>query len=192
MTFWKIATSALLALTWSLPAFATHEDRKEERREDRDDVRIERLAHELEQSARHVDRQLRDSRHGHHRGYERRAARAVHRLKDTAKHFHRQVERNRNSSHLLSRDLRRVAHAYRNAVYQVDRIHTKGHVRRDLRVVGSWIDRISERYESSIQHASHTRPRDYDRFARSYARQSSPASGFRRLSWQSPEHRYSR
>jgi hypothetical protein len=195
VTFWKIATSALLALTWSLPAFATHEDRKEKRNEYREDVQIEGLAHELEQSARHIDRQLRNSRHGHHGRYERRAVRAVHRLKDTAKHFHRGIERNRNSSHHLSRDLRRVARAYRNAVYHVDRIHTKEHVRRDLRVVGSWINRISERYGAPIHHAdfdNHSQPTGYDRFAASYEKQSSPASAFWSISWQSPEYLYSR
>lgn len=192
MTFWKIAATALLALTWSLPAFATHRDRREER----SDVRIERLAHELEESARHINRQIRGarhSRHGHPNRYERRAVRAVHELKDAAKHFHRVVEHNRNSSSHLSRDFDRVAHAYQVAVYQVERAHLSRHVERDLRRVGRWIERISDRCQASSRHAKyddHPRSTRYDRYTRRYAKQRYPYRGFWSVSWKSPQRHY--
>lgn len=193
MTFWKIATSALVALTWSLPAFATHRDRREER----GDVRIERLAHELEKSTRHIHRQIRDSRHsrrGHQNRYERRAVRAVHELKDAAKHFHKVVEHNRNSPSHLSRDFERVAHAYQTAVYEVDRAHLSRHAERDLRRVGRWIDRISDRCQASSRHAKydgHARFTHSDRYTRGYARQRYPSRGFWSVSWKSPRRHYS-
>lgn len=211
MTFWKIAMSALLALTWSLPAFAAHGDRRQERV----DVRIEGLAHELEESARHIDRRIRDAHHGHHdrnynRNYDRdakRAIRAVHELKDAAKHFHKQVERNRSSVSHLSRDIDRVAHAYETAVYKVDRAHLSGHLRRDLATVGQWIDRISDRCGASRGHASYNdqarfasydrydrrypynRPVRHDPYTRGYGKQSDPYRGFS-ISWKSPWQHY--
>ena len=192
MTFWRIATTALLVLTWSLPALATDRDRREER----DDVRIERLAHELAESARHIDHQIRDARrwrHGHHYRDEWRAVRAVHELKDAAKHFHKVVERSRGSAFHLSRDLDRVAHAYQTAVYRVERAHLFGHVERDLKTVGRWIDRISDRYEASSRNARydvHARYAQSERYTRGYGKQSDPPRGFWSVSWQSPRHNY--
>ena len=168
MTFWKIATSALLALTWSFPAFATHDDRREGRsgRSDHVDIRIERLANGLEESARHIDRRMRDARHSH-RGYsggrdERRAAKAVHELKDASKRFRKHVEKNRSLSHLRT-DFDRVAHAYRTAVYRVQRAHLSRHLERDLRAVGHWVDKIDDRHREWNHHARNRTGDERDR-----------------------------
>lgn len=196
--FWKIATSALLALTWSLPAFASHDRRREERREERYDAQIEQLAHELEESVRHVDRQVRDARHsrrGHHDRYPQRAVRAVHELKGSARNFRRAVGRHRNSSYPLSRDLQRVVHAYDDAVHQLERIQPYAHVTADLRAVGIWIDRIAEHCESSNRNTrfnGHARRTRYDRLTRSYGERKLPSREFWSIAWKSPEHSYSR
>jgi hypothetical protein len=201
VTFWKIATSALLALTWSLPAFATQEGRRDERRKSPYDHRIEWLANELAESAGHLDREIRGARHSrhsytpHHDRYQRRAVQAVHRLKDTAKRFHHMVERDRGSSHDLAKGLRRVAHSYRKAVHQVERMHPHRRVKRDLKAVGTWIGRISERFEPKNRHAAfsdNTRTAHYGRIeysdgTRPGKRQGSISHESSNVAWERPE-----
>lgn len=107
-------------------------------------ARIQAVAHELEEAARHVHRQAERRRHHFDRA-EAYAFERLHELDRRARHFHRQVERYRQDPYHTERDYFALREAYWRAADSVRALHGDRHVRRDFDRV-SYLVRVLDGY----------------------------------------------
>jgi hypothetical protein len=123
--------------------------------------RIQYLAHDLEEAARHVHESA--EAYAHHGGRrERRALGTLHRLDRQARHFHRQVERYRRSPRHTEKDYRRLVRAYYEAQQAMRGLHTFEHVYRDFHRVEALIDELAYYYEGRGHYRGHDGGHGYD------------------------------
>lgn len=119
------AVAALVTLTVAAPAAADHGHRPR--------VDVPRLAHQVEDAARHVHRRAEERLRGRGR-WETQALGDLHRLEDAARHYHRQVEGRPHDARHTTSDFARLAEAYFDAR---DAVHALGsrHLYDDFRNV---------------------------------------------------------
>jgi hypothetical protein len=92
---------------------------------------VKRLAHHVEDKARHVHQEA--ERRAHHGDWrEQQALRDLHSLEEAARHFHAQVERWRQNPSHTGQDHYSLLEAYRRASYSVRWAHFEAHVRADF------------------------------------------------------------
>lgn len=93
--------------------------------------RVKRLAHEVEEKAAHVHREVEQRAH-HGDWREQQALRDLHQLETRAAHFHTQVERwSQNASHTRS-DYSALLDAYNRSARSIHGSHAEPHVRADF------------------------------------------------------------
>ncbi len=131
-----LLTGAALLLAPAV-SVASHPERSEM-------ARVQILAHELEEAARHVHRQA--ERRAHHGWWEERGLRRLHDLEGEARHFHRQVERYRQNPYHTEADFRRLVASYRRAEEAVHGMHGDRHVERDFYRVARLMDELLALY----------------------------------------------
>lgn len=107
-------------------------------------ARIQAVAHELEEAARHVHRQAERRRHHFDRA-EAYAFQRLHELERRARHFHRQVERYRQNPYHTERDFLELRAAYFRAAEALPALHGDRHVRRDFERV-AYLMHLLDRY----------------------------------------------
>lgn len=138
-TFNTLLPTALLgALLATTAAWASHPTPSQMER-------VQILAHELEDAARHVHRDAERSAH-HYTRAENHALRKLHKLEARARHFHREVERYYQDPYHTERDFERLLDAFHEARYAMHHLHAFRHTRRDFHRVERLMHRLTDYY----------------------------------------------
>lgn len=111
--------------------------------------RIQILAHELEDAARHVYYEAKSARH-HYDREESYGLKRLRRLDSRARHFHRQVEKHRQNPYHTRDDYYALRESYYLAAEAIRPLHAVRHVRRDFERVGHLIHRLDGYFSRSF------------------------------------------
>lgn len=111
-----------------------------------DGSRVKRLAHQIENQARHVHQMAEQNAH-HGDWWEERALRDLHVLENSATHFHAQVESWWSEPSHTRHDYERLVRDYRTARRSFRYLHAYRHIVGDFRELGYLIEELQSYYE---------------------------------------------